>query len=140
MENNRHYYTFDEIFNALNNAFNTEPPISSAPTPTTKKTVGSIYSPESLQQAINQYETELQDDAAEYERKRADKQKQLELLRSRLELEKNKSKLIRKGSDVAITMTRDNAAKLLEQLANLMNCSNAERITFNIPNVSLTTL
>lgn len=135
---NRHYYTFDEIFNALNNAFN-EPPISATPTPK-KTTVGNIYSPESLQQAINQYETELQDDAAEYERKRADKQKQLELLRSKLELEKNKSKLIRKGSDVAITMTRDSAAKLLEQLANLMNCSNAERITFNIPNVSLTSL
>lgn len=135
---NRHYYTFDEIFNALNNAFNPEHPISATPTP--KKSVGSIYSPESLQQAINQYESELQDDAADYERKRAEKQKQLELLRSKLELEKNKSKLIRKGSDVAITMTRDNAAKLLEQLANLMNCSNAERITFNIPNVSLTTL
>jgi len=135
----RHYYTFDEIFNALNNAINSESPISDTPTPQ-KHEVGNIYSPESIQQAINQYETELQNDAAEYERKRADKQKQLELLRSRLELEKNKSKLIRKGSDVAITMTRDNAAKLLEQLANLMNCSNAERITFNIPNVSLTTL
>lgn len=135
----RHYYTFDEIFNALNNAFNSESPISDTPTPQ-KQSVGNIYSPESIQQAISQYENELQDDANEYERKRAEKQKKLELLRNKLELEKNKSKLIRKGSDVAITMTRDNAAKLLEQLANLMNCSNAERITFNIPNISMSTI
>ena len=135
----RHYYTFDEIFNALNDAFTKESPISDTPTPQ-KQAVGNIYSPESIQQAISQYENELQDDANEYERIRAEKQKKLELLRNKLELEKNKSKLIRKGSDVAITMTRDNAAKLLEQLANLMNCSNAERITFNIPNISMSTI
>lgn len=137
----RHYYTFDEIFNALNKAFSQDPPITDTITPQkTTQTVGNIYSPESIQQAISQYENELQDDANEYERIRAEKQKKLELLRNKLEQEKNKSKIIRKGSDIAITMTRDNAAKLLEQLANLMNCSNAERITFNIPNTSISTI
>ena len=137
----RHYYTFDEIFNALNKAFAQDPPITDTITPQkTTQTVGNIYSPESIQQAISQYENELQDDANEYERIRAEKQKKLELLRNKLEQEKNKSKIIRKGSDIAITMTRDNAAKLLEQLANLMNCSNAERITFNIPNTSISTI
>ena len=97
--------------------------------------LGSIYDADSLKQAIELAENEQKDADAEYNRAKNQRLAQIQNLRSRLEKEQTKTKMVRKGTDVAITMTHDSAVNLLEQLTNLLNGSNSEFITVNLSNV-----
>ena len=134
-------YTLNDLFQILQDSFGNESnspvrsaPVSPEPTPRTEN-LASIYDEDSLNKAIEIIENEQKDADTEYNRLKNQRLANIEKLRNRLKEEQSKSKLIRKGSDVAITLPRINAVQLLEQLTNLINSSDSDYLTINIPNV-----
>lgn len=99
------------------------------------QSIGSIYSMESLQQALAQEQKDLDDATIAFTRLTNEKNARIEQLKQKIELEKAKTRFVRKGSDMAITMTKENAENLMQQLSNLLNGSQAENVTFNIGNL-----
>ena len=137
----KNIYTFDDLLQFIQNSLENESshsirpePISPEPTPRTEN-LASIYDEDSLNKAIEIIENEQKDADTEYNRLKNQRLANIEKLRNKLKEEQSKSKLIRKGSDVAITLPRINAVQLLEQLTNLINSSNSDYLTINIPNV-----
>ena len=137
----KNIYTFDDLFQLIHDSFENESarpvrpaPVSPEPTPRTEN-LASIYDEDSLNKAIEIIENEQKDADTEYNRLKTQRLSNIEKLRNKLKEEQSKSKLIRKGSDVAITLPRMNAVQLLEQLTNLINSSNSDYLTINIPNV-----
>lgn len=130
-------YTLQELLNMIYELTENQPTTRrpAPPSPPPKNDLGSIYDADSLKQAIELAENEQKDADAEYNRAKNQRLAQIQNLRSRLEKEQTKTKMVRKGSDVAITMTHDSAVSLLEQLTNLLNGSNNEFITVNLSNV-----
>ena len=137
----KNIYTFDDLFQLIHDSIENESarpvrpaPVSPEPTPRTEN-LASIYDEDSLNKAIEIIENEQKDADTEYNRLKTQRLANIEKLRNKLKEEQSKSKLIRKGSDVAITLPRMNAVQLLEQLTNLINSSNSDYLTINIPNV-----
>lgn len=137
----KNIYTFDDLFQLIHDSFENESarpvrpaPVSPEQTPRTEN-LASIYDEDSLNKAIEIIENEQKDADTEYNRLKTQRLANIEKLRNKLKEEQLKSKLIRKGSDVAITLPRINAVQLLEQLTNLINSSNSDYLTINIPNV-----
>ena len=137
----KNIYTLNDLFHILQDSFENETahpvrpaPVSPEPTPRTEN-LASIYDEDSLNKAIEIIENEQKDADTEYNRLKNQRLANIEKLRNKLKEEQSKSKLIRKGSDVAITLPRINAVQLLEQLTNLINSSNSDYLTINIPNV-----
>lgn len=137
----KNIYTFDDLFQLIHDSFENESarpvrpaPVSPEPTSRTEN-LASIYDEDSLNKAIEIIENEQKDADTEYNRLKNQRLANIEKLRNKLKEEQSKSKLIRKGSDVAITLPRINAVHLLEQLTNLINSSNSDYLTINIPNV-----
>lgn len=137
----KNIYTLNDLFQILQDSFENESnrpvrpaPVSPEPTPRTEN-LASIYDEDSLNKAIEIIENEQKDADTEYNRLKTQRLANIEKLRNRLKEEQSKSKLIRKGSDVAITLPRINAVQLLEQLTNLINSSDSDYLTINIPNV-----
>ena len=130
-------YTLQELLNMIYGLTENQPTTRrpAPPSPPPQNDLGSIYDADSLKQAIELAENEQKDADAEYNRAKNQRLAQIQNLRSRLEKEQTKTKMVRKGTDVAITMTHDSAVNLLEQLTNLLNGSNSEFITVNLSNV-----
>ncbi len=97
--------------------------------------VGSIFSLESLKQALAQEQQELDDATYAFTRLTNEKKAKIAQLTKQIEVEKNKTRFVRKGSDMAITMTKENAEKLMQELSNILNGSQAANVTFNIGNL-----
>lgn len=97
--------------------------------------VGSIFSLESLQQALAQEQKDLDDATYAFTRLTNEKKARIAQLTKQIEVEKNKTRFVRKGSDMAVTMTKENAEKLMQDLANILNGTKAANVTFNIGNL-----
>ncbi len=97
--------------------------------------VGSIYSLESLQDALSQEQKDLDDATYAFTRLTNEKKERIAQLTKQIEIEKNKTRFVRKGSDMAVTMTKENAEKLMQELSNILNGSKAANVTFNIGNL-----
>ena len=103
--------------------------------PAKGQAVGSIFSLESLQQARAQEQKELDDATYAFTRLTNEKKTRIAQLTKQSEVEKNKTRFVRKGSDMAVTMTKQNAEKLMQDLANILNGTKAANVTFNIGNL-----
>ena len=103
--------------------------------PAKGQAVGSIFSLESLQQALAQEQKDLDDATYAFTRLTNEKKARIAQLTKQIEVEKNKTRFVRKGSDMAITMTKENAEKLMQELSNILNGSQAANVTFNIGNL-----
>lgn len=103
--------------------------------PAKGQAVGSIFSLESLQQALAQEKKDLDDATIAFTRLSNEKNARIEQLNKQIEIEKNKTRFVRRGSDMAVTMTKENAEKLMQELSNLLNGSQAANVTFNIGNL-----
>ena len=137
----KNIYTLNDLFQILQDSFGNESnrpvrpaPVSPEPTPRTEN-LASIYDEDSLNKAIEIIENEQKDADTEYNRLKNQRLANIEKLRNRLKEEQSKSKLIRKGSDVAITLPRINAVHLLEQLTNHLNSSHSNSLTTNNPHI-----
>ena len=97
--------------------------------------VGSIFSLESLQQALAQEKKDLDDATIAFTRLTNEKNAKIEQLNKQIELEKSKTRYVRKGPDMAVTMTKENAEKLIQELSNIVNGSQSDKVTFNIGNL-----
>ena len=97
--------------------------------------VGSIFSLESLQQALAQEKKDLDDATIAFTRLTNEKNARIEQLNKQIELEKSKTRYVRKGPDMAVTMTKENAEKLIQELSNILNGSQSDKVTFNIGNL-----
>lgn len=103
--------------------------------PVKGQAVGSIFSLESLQQALAQEKADLDSATIAFTRLSNEKNARIEQLTKQIELEKSKTRFVRRGSDMAVTMTKENAEKLMQELSNLLNGSQAANVTFNIGNL-----
>lgn len=113
-----------------------EPKVNDTKVNQTKgQAVGSIFSLESLKQALAQEQQELDDATYAFTRLTNEKKAKIAQLTKQIEVEKNKTRFVRKGSDMAITMTKENAEKLMQELSNILNGSQAANVTFNIGNL-----
>jgi len=113
-----------------------EPKVNDTKVNTAKgQAVGSIFSLESLQQALAQEQKDLDDATYAFTRLTNEKKARIAQLTKQIEVEKNKTRFVRKGSDMAITMTKENAEKLMQELSNILNGSQAANVTFNIGNL-----
>ena len=113
-----------------------EPKVNDTKVNQTKgQAVGSIFSLESLKQALAQEQQELDDATYAFTRLTNEKKAKIAQLTKQIEIEKNKTRFVRKGSDMAITMTKENAEKLMQELSNILNGSQAANVTFNIGNL-----
>lgn len=97
--------------------------------------VGSIFSLESLQQALTQEKKDLDDATIAFTRLTNEKNARIEQLNKQIELEMSKTRYVRKGPDMAVTMTKENAEKLIQELSNIVNGSQSDKVTFNIGNL-----
>lgn len=97
--------------------------------------VGSIFSLESLQQALAQEKKDLDDATIAFTRLTNEKNARIEQINKQIELEKSKTRYVRKGPDMAVTMTKENAEKLMQELSNIINGSQSDKVTFNIGNL-----
>lgn len=100
-----------------------------------RQEVGSIFSLESLQQALAQEKKDLDDATIAFTRLTNEKNARIEKLNKQIELEKSKTRYVRKGPDMAVTMTKENAEKLIQELSNILNGSQSDKVTFNIGNL-----
>ena len=103
--------------------------------PAKGQAVGSIFSLESLQQALAQEQEDLDNATVAFTRLTNEKNARIAQLTKQIEIEKSKTRFVRKGSDMAVTMTKENAEKLMQELSNLLNGSQAANVTFNIGNL-----
>ena len=103
--------------------------------PAKGQAVGSIFSLESLQQSLAQEQKDLDDATYAFTRLTNEKKARIAQLTKQIEIEKNKTRFVRKGSDMAVTMTKENAEKLMQDLANILNGTKASNVTFNIGNL-----
>lgn len=125
---NTKYYTLNELFKILQGGV-IEPEKEDVPTKTSN--VGSIYNEDALEQALRTNTDEI----AELQRQIEAKNRYAETVRNKLAQMKTQTKLVRNGTDVAITMSRDEAIKLVENLSNHLSTSSADRLTFTLKNV-----
>lgn len=118
--------------------FQDEQPASVEPVETKEpehQEVGSIFSLESLQQALAQEKKDLDDATIAFTRLTNEKNARIEQINKQIELEKSKTRYVRKGPDMAVTMTKENAEKLMQELSNIINGSQSDKVTFNIGNL-----
>ncbi|MCQ2975076.1 MAG: hypothetical protein MJ211_09760 [Bacteroidales bacterium] len=125
---NTTYYTLNDLFKILQGGV-IEPEKEDVPTKTSN--VGSIYNEDALEQALRTNTDEI----AELQRQIEAKNRYAETVRNKLAQMKTQTKLVRNGTDVAITMSRDEAIKLVENLSNHLSTSSADRLTFTLKNV-----
>lgn len=118
-----------------NGVHSTETPAQPAPKPakpeTKTQTVGSIFTEDSLSQAIKTNDADI----VELQRQIEAKQRANEQYRVKMQEMANQTKMVRQGSDIAITMTRENAVALVQSIATLLQKNQSQNITFNIGNV-----
>ena len=82
-----------------------------------------------------QEQKDLDDATYAFTRLTNEKKARIAQLTKQIEVEKNKTRFVRKGSDMAITMTKENAEKLMQDLSNILNGTKAANVTFNIGNL-----
>lgn len=128
MNSKPQYYTLNDLLKILQGGDN-EPEKEVAPAKTYP--IGSLYNVDTLKEALRTNTDEI----AELQRQLDAKNRYAETIHRRIEFLKTQTKLVRNGTDVAITMTRDEAAKLVENLSNHLSTSSADRLTFTLKNV-----
>lgn len=126
------FYTLDDLLKILHNGVQTENEPEQEVIPQRKTSnFGSIYNEDALEQTLRTNADEI----AELQRQIEAKNRYAESVRKRIEQLKSQTKLVRNGTDVAITMSRDEAVKLIENLSNHLSTSDADRLTITLKNV-----
>lgn len=107
-------------------------PRSYEPEKETKPTsVGSVYNEDALNEALRLNANET----VELQRQLDAKNREAEALRLKINNLKNQTKMVKNGTNVAVTMSRDELTKLMETLGNTLANSEADRLTFTLENV-----